>query len=160
MSTPCLTILQDDHGQEIAVLYRHWDGYPMAHGMQLAKFLSGRRLVDGVPPAGSGSTRLVRVTTPEIPFAPGGGAIAAGMTCLAAQIVAFFKEEVGRFYLHPAGFRDFGEEYRYYVSGKLGEEPHVRITESHHGGEVVELFEGPACDAVRWLLTLEEEEWP
>jgi hypothetical protein len=99
MGTRSLTVIQDaDNDEEIAVLYRQMDGYPEGHGRELAEFLSGMAIVDGLPPGRGERDRL-----------------ANGAECLAAQIVAHFKQEPGGFYLYPAGTRSLGEEYIYYV---------------------------------------------
>lgn len=50
MSTRCLTTVLGPDGEEILVLYRQCDGYPKAHGVELAEFLKGRMIVDGVRP--------------------------------------------------------------------------------------------------------------
>lgn len=42
-----------------------------------------------------------------------GSNVANGMSCLAAQVIAHFKTEPGRFYVHPAGTRDVGESFVY-----------------------------------------------
>jgi hypothetical protein len=72
------------------------DGYPEGHGKELVDFLCDIYIVNGISMA---ETRKV---------ANAGG-------CLAAQIVAHFKEEPGQFYLRAAGTRDVDEEYIYYV---------------------------------------------
>ena len=95
MGTRCLTVMNDSDGNEIAVLYRQFDGYPEGHGADLKDFLSPFAIVNGIH---SGETRK----------------IANGAGCLAAQIVVHFKgEEAGNIYLYPAGTRDCGEEYVY-----------------------------------------------
>jgi len=124
MGTRSLTILQDGDGQEIAVLYRQMDGYPDGHGNDLARFLKPFTVVNGF---GIGAKR---------------GKVANGMACLAAQLVAKFKRDVGGFYLYPAGTRDCGEEYRYTVSLKDGQ-----LWLQCHGGygdELRLLYDGPA----------------
>lgn len=80
--------------QEIAVLYRQYDGYVDGHGHELASFLDGKEIVNGL----SGSRPVFN-----------------GMDCMMASIVAHFKTEPGGFYLHSAGSRDMGEEYVYEV---------------------------------------------
>ena len=97
MGTRSLTVMQDEDGDEIAVLYRHWDGYPTGHGVALKEFLSDLTVVNGL--GGDDAERRV----------------ANGADCLAAQIVAHFKEGAGDFYLAAAGTRDIGEEWVYIV---------------------------------------------
>lgn len=99
MGTRSLTVIQDEEGDEICVLYRQHDGYPTGHGHELKEFLQGFSIVNGL----SGDAQLK---------------IANGMDCLAAQIIAHFKKEAGGFYLHAAGTRDCGEEYLYSVYKK------------------------------------------
>lgn len=100
MGTRSLTVMHDDadnyDGEEIVVMYRQMDGYPSGHGQELRDFLSNIVIVNGI---GLSDNRR----------------IANGGSCLAAQIVAHFKDEVGGFYLYPAGTRDCGEEYIYHV---------------------------------------------
>ena len=94
MGTRSLTIILDENGKEICVLYRQYDGYPTGHGADLKEFLDGFMVVNGY-----GSD--------DPPKA------ANGMGCLAAQIVSHFKSGIGGFYLYPAKTRDCGEEYIY-----------------------------------------------
>lgn len=96
MGTRSLTVVDEEGGSEICVLYRQYDGYPTGHGAELKSFLQKTRIVNGL------SLRENK-------------RVANGMDCLAAQLVAYFKKEPGGFYLHPAGTRDCGEEYIYTV---------------------------------------------
>ena len=123
MGTRSLTILNDDDGTEIAVLYRQMDGYPSGHGLELKEFLSGMTITNGI----SGDSR----------------GTANGGACLAAQVVAHFKTEVGGFYLHPAGTHDCGEEYRYTLTPKVGEGVTLKVVEIYEG---TTLFEGKIED--------------
>lgn len=102
MGTRSITVLQDEDGQDIAVLYRHFDGYPEGHGAELLEFITGLTMVNGIP-INRGGQRFVN-----------------GAEDLAAMIVAHFKEddEPGNFYLYKAGTRgpDVGADYSYVVS--------------------------------------------
>ena len=111
MSTRCLTVFTDERGRELAVLYRQFDGYPDGHGKELAEFLNKMKIVNGI--SGEESHKF-----------------ANGLRCLAAQVIAKFKDEPGNFYLYPAGTRDAGEDYRYIVSGQVGQEPTIEIQNS------------------------------
>lgn len=102
MGTRSLTIFQDkaNNGLELreyVVMYRQMDGYPDGHGLELAEFLSAFTVRNGLS-----------VTTPATKTAN-------GMACLSAQAIAFFKIAPGNHYLEPAGSRNMGEEYKYYV---------------------------------------------
>ena len=95
MGTRSLTVMQQADGTEIAVLYRQMDGYPDGHGKDLADFLKGRKVVNGIGDSDKHNFN--------------------GAGCLAASIISHFKNGIGSFYLHPAGTRDTGEEYIYTV---------------------------------------------
>ena len=107
MGTRSLTIVKDENEQMIMAMYRQMDGYYEGHGKELADFLTGFRLVNGI---GLGDDQ---------------GKVANGLGCLAAQIVAHFKTEVGGIYLIPPE-NVYNEEYVYYVSGVTGGEPDKR----------------------------------
>ena len=83
-------------------MYRQYDGYPSGHGAELAEFLSGGRLVNGL--SGMGKERQFN-----------------GMGCLAAQMVANFKDGAGSFYLYPVTTTDCGQDYEYHVRNIDGE---------------------------------------
>lgn len=118
MGTRSITVLNDEECKEIAVLYRQYDGYPEGHGKELAEFLSPFRVVNGI-----GNTN---------------GKVANGGACLAARVIAHFKQEVGQFYLYPAGTRNVGEEFTYTVIPIVGESVHLKVEDD------TVLFVGPA----------------
>lgn len=94
MSTRSITIVKDEDGKKLLTLYRQMDGYPTGHGQELADFLKPIKLVNGI-----GNEKEP---------------IANGMGCLAAQIVAHFKEFPGGFYIVRGTGHD--EDYTYTVS--------------------------------------------
>jgi hypothetical protein len=95
MGTRSLTFVYD-HEEPVICLYRQYDGYPEGHGAELAAFLEGFEIVNG--------------------FGQKREKLANGMGCLAAQLVAHFKDGVGQFYLHaPVVGRDDGQDYEYHV---------------------------------------------
>ena len=89
MGTRSLTFVYD-HDEAILNLYRQFDGYPEGHGAELAEFLNG---IDAV-------TNGIRLGETR--------RTANGMGCLAAQLVAHFKTEVGGFYIHSVKSTDCG----------------------------------------------------
>jgi len=80
MGTRALTKIFDKQDSILVTLYRQMDGYPEGHGLSLTTFLKDMTLVDGF-----------NSNTPKT--------AANGMQCLAAQIIAHFKTEIGRFYI-------------------------------------------------------------
>lgn len=83
-------------------MYSQYDGYPAGHGADLKEAFGEHVIVNGL----SGDSRKV----------------ANGMGCLAAQVVAHFKERPGGIYIYAAGTRDAGEEYIYtlYCAAQTG----------------------------------------
>lgn len=98
MGTRCLTVA--DENKEILCMYRQMDGYPSGHGKELKEAFKGFRITNGISGDKTNS--------------------ANGMGCLAAQIVAKFKDDVGGIYLYASGEREVGEEYVYSISEKDG----------------------------------------
>jgi hypothetical protein len=106
MGTRSLTYVyenyKDDAGntvqEPIICLYRQYDGYPTGHGAEIAEYLDGMYVVNGL-----GQDQKDQK-------------VANGMGCLAAQLVAHFKNEAGQFYLHvPKLNRDDWQEYEYHI---------------------------------------------
>ena len=77
-------------------MYRQYDGYPSGHGAELAEFLNSGRVVNGLN--GMGKEKQFN-----------------GMGCLAAQMVANFKDGAGSFYLHPVSETECGQDYEYHI---------------------------------------------
>jgi hypothetical protein len=95
MGTRSLTFVYNERGEAIVNLYRQYDGYPSGHGAELAEFLAGKRLVNGL----SGDTSMVF----------------NGMGCLAASLVAHFKQSAGGFYIYAVTNTDCWQDYEYHV---------------------------------------------
>lgn len=96
MGTRCLTFVYDNK-LPILNLYRQFDGYPSAHGQELGEFLKDLQITNGI----SKETKEKRT--------------ANGMGCLAAQLVAHFKNSVGGFYIYSTESKDCNQEYEYHV---------------------------------------------
>jgi len=102
MGTRCLTIVYD-HDRPIVNLYRQYDGYPSGHGAELAEFLGQfAAITNGIA---VGETRRT----------------ANGMGCLAAQLIAHFKQTVGGFYIHSVDATDCGQDFEYHVYEQDGD---------------------------------------
>ena len=142
MGTRSLTTFKEDHtDEEIVVLYRQMDGYPEGHGIDLFRFLNNMNMVNGM--------------SPEEKRKPSNG-----MSCLAAQMVSYFKEEPGGFYLYRADTRDVGEEYVYTI---YVENAHKNIMikvektsydEDFKNRFMEEIFDGQVDNYKEWLESL------
>lgn len=118
MGTRSLTFVYNGEAKKpFACMYRQMDGYPGGHGKELADFLQPIKMVNGIG-------------DDERP-------LANGACCLAAQIVAHFKEGVGSIYLYPPDIKDAGQDFEYHVIASAGQ------------GIVVKVYE---CFAKRKLL--------
>jgi hypothetical protein len=96
MGTRSLTRVYEGATQ-LVCLYRQMDGYPKGgHGQELSELLHGMAIVNGI-----GSD-----TPPKA---------ANGAGCLAAKIVAHFKDDIGGFYLVNPAEDDHGQDYEYKV---------------------------------------------
>lgn len=102
MGTRSVTFVYDGNEDKataplpIICMYRQMDGYPEGHGLELATFLAGITMVNGI-------------SSYDEP-------IANGAPCLAAQIVKQFKEGPGGIYLQvPREDIDADQEYTYKV---------------------------------------------
>ena len=90
-----------EHPERVEVqVYKHYDGYPQGHPLDLAKFLKGFSVVNGL---GQDTHK-----------------VANGLGCLAAQYIAAFKMKAGDIYVEsPDTERDW-IEYITYVWGDDG----------------------------------------
>ena len=82
--------------QNILCMYRQYDGYLSGHGAELAEFLQDFTVVNGY---NSGTPKRS----------------ANGMGCLAAQLIAHFKDDIGNIYIHHPDDKDCGEEFTYTI---------------------------------------------
>jgi hypothetical protein len=131
MGTRSLTVINSEwDDSEICVLYRQYDGYPEGHGKDLLDFLRGMSVVNGM-----GLDDRERISN--------------GMDCLAAQIVAHFKNGPGYFYLNAAGTRDVCEEFIYtlyiYNKDKLS----IKVEDTYDKGHI--LFDGSLDEYEQWI---------
>ena len=88
-----------EHPEQVEVqVYKHYDGYPSGHPVELAEFLKKFRIVNGLPYDDDSK-------------------MATGLGCLAAQYIAAFKMKAGDLYVEsPDTERDW-IEYITYVWG-------------------------------------------
>jgi len=117
-------------------MYRQFDGYPTGHGAELAEFLNQfEAITNGIR---LGDTRKT----------------ANGMGCLAAQLIAHFKESAGGFYIHPVTETECGQDYEYHVYQStevvpFGEgEPPLRVRITDRGCNLFGLTMSDKNDAI------------
>lgn len=98
MGTRSLTFIKDDTNRVFVNMYRQYDGYPSGHGKDLYDFLKDINMVNGLGPGYEDKK------------------IANGTGCLAAQVIAHFKDGPGGIYLFPPSSKDCGQDYEYHVT--------------------------------------------
>ena len=87
-----------EHPERVEVqVYKHYDGYPSGHPVDLAKFLNRFRIVNGL--------------TNDSSY------VANGLGCLAAQYVAAFKMVPGDLYIENSNSKHMDIEYITYIWG-------------------------------------------
>ena len=110
------------HRKPFTCMYRQYDGYLDGHGQDLAEWLSGYTVVNGIP-----------MDKSEPMF--------NGMDCLAAQMFAHFKNGAGGIYcMHPDA-SDCWEEYLYEISEE-DNQIHLTVYETGYERDATEIFHG------------------
>ena len=99
--TKVITTWEDESGKKqrkpITCMYRQYDGYLDGHGLELAEWLSGYTIVNGIPLRESKSNLF------------------NCLDCLAAQMFAHFKTEAGGIYCMHPDTEDVFEDYLYEI---------------------------------------------
>jgi hypothetical protein len=99
MGTRSLTTVFDEQGKPLLSFYRQMDGCFEGHGQELQDFLSEFKVFNGY---GLGDDNKV----------------ANGMSCLAAQLIAHFKDGIGNIYIYPhSAKQEYNYEIRYVSTG-------------------------------------------
>ena len=114
-------------------MYRQYDGYLEGHGNDLAEFLQPFTIVNGI-----GLTEERK--------------IANGMDCLAAQMIAHFKDGPGDIYLMHPDTDDCGEQYIYEVNMNEGGE---LIITCHDVYNKAVIFWGSSTELIEKVLNIE-----
>jgi hypothetical protein len=126
-------------------MYRQYDGYPEGHGSELADFLNGGKVVNGI----GGDKNVFN-----------------GAGCLAAQMIAHFKDGAGGIYIEPITATKCGQEYEYEVivdfdtkelTMKCIEVGYIDSKGKYRRGKKV-LFEGKPTDFAQFVEKLAESE--
>lgn len=121
MSTSAVVAILDYQGEEIALLEKHWDGYPHGVGKKLLDWGKGRSIVGGI-----GADTL-----------KGSRHDFVGPWGMAASCVAALKEGIGDVYLWPPGTNlDYNWRYTLSPTKVLFRPAEVRLTVQGHGGIV------------------------
>jgi hypothetical protein len=127
-------------------MYRQYDGYPEGHGTELADFLKGGKVVNGI---GVNDTNVFN-----------------GSGCLAAQMIAHFKDGAGGIYIEPITAKNCGQEYEYEVivdfdkkelTMKCIEVGYIDSKGNYKNGKIT-IFEGKPVDFEYFVEKLAEKE--
>ena len=133
--------------EQLVNMYRQYDGYPEGHGMELADFLKGGKVVNGI---GANETQVVF----------------NGAGCLGAQMIAHFKNGAGGIYIEPISANNCGQEYEYEVIVDFDTKEltmkcivvgYIDSKGNYKNGKKV-LFEGKPSEFEQFVEELEEKE--
>jgi len=138
MGTRSLTkFVNVSNGKEhcIGAMYRQFDGYLSGHGAELKKFLSGKKIINGI------------VANDNI------YSCFNGLGCLGASVIKHFKDGIGHIYLTTS---DDNQEYNYKIWAEIPEgfeQPKgtIMVTVTNYKNE--EIYSGPIDD----MPTTEED---
>ena len=101
-----------EHPKRVEIqVYKHYDGYPSGHPVDLANFLNRFRIVNGL------TNNSVKV--------------ANGLGCLAAQYVAEFKMEPGDIYVENPDKKHGDIDYITYVWGVENKNIYMSIFDTY-----------------------------
>ncbi len=103
ITTAIIAVKENENDKDFATFYRQYDGYPKGLGKELLKYIQNKKVVNGF--------------TSEDKFHEAFNGI--GDFC--ASLVAYFKKDIGDFYIVKADTRNVGEEYIYTIIIKEGE---------------------------------------
>src|SRR5512137_2665413 len=136
MGTRSLTYFYHD-GKPFCAFYRQMDGYPEGHGVELGEILAPITLVNGYQLDMKAGTH------------------ANGPGCLAAQVIAALKTDIGSIYMitpNPEDHKEGWQEYEYFVHvDTVGEgfkakyDLRVEVTDTRN-----KIFSGSAQDFLAW----------
>jgi len=151
MGTRSLTVVQQRWDTKkkfrpLVTIYRHWDGNPEGHGLDVANFLDGLSIVNGAQP----------------------GKCANGPGRLACQLIAYLQSEGHDPDIVPAK-SIMGQEYEYHIFCDMSMQPRRRIlvhvfdgptTAFGMGGENCTnlIFKGTVPQYVEWINGLVAKE--
>jgi hypothetical protein len=155
MGTRALVILKEPDNTELTVIYSQWDGYPAGLGWELGEILGEYEVGNGIP----GDKKVF-----SKPFANGIPELAMHLICElkakeweaaentakvvgegsypmpADQYPKQLGHKPGGYYLYPAGTRDTGEEWLYFVKEGEGGKVVIQVAKAENGmpdGKVV-----------------------
>lgn len=141
MGTRCLTFFADHAypNDPIACIYRQMDGYPSVHGKELAEFLKNIEIVNGF---------VLNMAA---------GSHANGIECLAAQTVAYLKDEygIGMIYLQTPNRTPTLVDYAYKIFASV--EKQITIEVYRVGSKNKLIFKGDPSQMLEWIENLEDE---
>ena len=105
-----------EHPERVEVqVYKHYDGYPSGHPTDLARFLKGFKVVNGL---GQDTYK-----------------VSNGLGCLAAQYIAAFKVDAGDIYIENPDTEHGDIDYITYIWGIENKDIWISIFEDYkHGG--------------------------
>lgn len=165
MGTRALVVVREPGNPELAVIYSQWDGYPSGLGKVLGEILGEYEIGNGIPmrkvfqkPFANGPSELIIHLLVELKRDEWDQAVKTaevvghtpGYPAPPDQYPAQIGHQPGGYYLFPAGTRDAGEEWLYFVEARDGK-VWVGVAEAEQdkpNGKLV--WKGWARDLAKW----------
>ena len=98
-----IAVKENENDKDFATFYRQYDGYPKGLGKELLKYIQNKKVVNGFTYGDKFHETF------------------NGIGDFCASLVAYFKKDIGNFYIEKTDTRNSGEEYIYTIIIKEGE---------------------------------------
>ncbi len=139
MGTRSLTHIKDEDGKIRLTFYRQFDGYPSGHGKDMADFIAGKKLVNGISEPNFngvgdfGFQLITHLKLNQMVNRIESKGIINGKKPPVPKIDKVNLES-GGFYIETPGAKDCGEEFTYIIQPKDGK---MEITVSEDGKKYI-----------------------
>ena len=98
-----IAVKENENDKDFATFYRQYDGYPEGLGAELLEYITDKSVVNGF----NSEHRFHHAFN--------------GIGDFCASLIAYFKTDIGNFYVQKAGTRDMWEDYIYTIIVKVGQ---------------------------------------
>ena len=153
MGTRSITYFKEDsHADPFMALYRQFDGNPENHGLDMVRFMEGKKLLDGYNPLGNemhdfngmgdlAAQMVAHFKTHNYPLVDVNGAMLPDMR----KEPRYTEPRIGNFRIMPPDAKDVGEQYTYGIYPDEGD-IFIRVI-NEYDNEL--MYDGPIYD-YRW----------
>ncbi len=98
-----ISIKEKENDKDYCTIYKQFDGYPEGLGAELLEYVTNKSVVNGF----SSEHKFHKAFN--------------GIGDFCASLVAYFKTDIGDFYIEKSDARNMGEEFIYTIIVKVGQ---------------------------------------